>query len=98
MQSDKLIGRETIPVLVGKTGTKVILNIISAALFAVLVFSYFAGWTSALGLFLLTCVLYMWICLSLCDRKSGLSGAVTEGLLETVYIIAGLCVVVWSFF
>jgi len=98
MQSDKLIGRETIPVLVGKTGTKVILSIISAALFAVLVFSYFAGWTSALGLFLLTCVLYMWICLSLCDRKSGLSGAVTEGLLETVYIIAGLCVVVWSFF
>jgi 4-hydroxy-3-methylbut-2-enyl diphosphate reductase len=98
MQSDKLIGRETIPVLLGKARTKIILNLISAMLLILLIFSYFAGQTSELGLFLLACVLYMWICLTLCDRKAGLSGAVTEGLLETVYIIAGLCVVLWVIF
>lgn len=98
MQSDKLIGRETIPVVFGKARTKIILNIISLALLFLLFFSYFAGRASSLALFLPACVLYMWICLTLCDRKSGLSGVATEGLLETVYIIAGLCVVAWSFF
>ena len=97
-QSDKLIGRETIPVLFGKTNTKIVLKLISFILFALLLFSYFAGWTSNLSFFLLACVLYIWICLNLCDRKSGLSGAVMEGLLETIYIIAGLSVFLWSFF
>jgi len=98
LQSDKLIGRETIPVVVGKERTKIILHVISLALFFLLLFAYFAEQASSLALFLPVCVLYMWICLTLCDRKSGLSGVITEGLLETVYIIAGLCVAAWSFF
>src|SRR4030042_4879323 len=97
-QSDKLIGRETIPVLFGKNNTRIVLNLISFILFALLLFSYFAEWTSSLSFFLLACVLYIWICLNLCDRKSGLSGAVMEGFLETIYIIAGLSVFLWSFF
>src|SRR4030042_437257 len=97
-QSDKLIGRETIPVLFGKNNTKTVLKFISFVLFALLLFSYFARWTSYLSFFLLACVLYIWICLNLCDRKSGLSGAVMEGLLETIYIITGLSVFLWSFF
>jgi (E)-4-hydroxy-3-methyl-but-2-enyl pyrophosphate reductase len=98
LQSDKLIGRETIPVLFGKNNTKTVLKLISFILFVLLLFSYFAGWTSSLSFFLLACVLYIWICLNLCDRKSGLSGAVMEGFLETIYIIAGLSVFLWSFF
>lgn len=98
LQSDKLIGRETIPVLFGKNNTKIVLRLISFILFVLLLFSYFAGWTSYLSFFLLACVLYIWICFHLCDRKSGLSGVVMEGLLETIYIIAGLSVFLWSFF
>src|SRR4030042_1997363 len=97
-QSDKLIGRETIPVLFGKNNTKIVLKLISFILLALLLFSYFARWTSYLSFFLLACVLYIWICFHLCDRKAGLSGAVMEGLLETLYIIAGLSVFLWSFF
>jgi (E)-4-hydroxy-3-methyl-but-2-enyl pyrophosphate reductase (IPP and DMAPP forming) len=96
-QSDKLIGRETIPVLFGKANTKIVLKIISLILFAILLFSYAAGWTSSLSFFLLACLLYIWICFHLCDRKSGFSGAVMEGILETIYIIAGLSVLLWSF-
>jgi 4-hydroxy-3-methylbut-2-enyl diphosphate reductase len=96
-QSDKLIGRETIPVLFGKANTKIVLKIISLILFAILLFSYAAGWTSSLSFFLLACLLYIWICFHLCDRTSGLSGAVMEGMLETIYIIAGLSVFLWSF-
>jgi len=85
-------------VLFGKANTKIVLKIISLILFAILLFSYAAGWTSSLSFFLLVCLLYIWICFHLCDRKSGLSGAVMEGILETIYIIAGLSVFLWSFF
>jgi (E)-4-hydroxy-3-methyl-but-2-enyl pyrophosphate reductase len=95
IQSDKFIGRETIPVLIGKVHTKTVLKIMSLILLSVLIVSFSAGTTSSLSLFLLICVLYVWICFQLCDRKSGLSGAVTEGLLETSYIIAGFSVLLW---
>ena len=98
IQSDKLIGRETIPVLIGKTHTKTVLKIISLILLVILLISYPAGWTSSLSLILLMCILYIWICFQLCDRRSGLSGAFMEGLLETSYVIAGFSVFLWFVF
>jgi (E)-4-hydroxy-3-methyl-but-2-enyl pyrophosphate reductase len=98
IQSDKLIGQETIPVFFGKTRTLIVLEIISLMLSAILVFSYLAGWTSSLSFFLLACILYIWICFRFCDMKLGLSGAVKEGLLETSYIMAGFCVFLWRVF
>jgi 4-hydroxy-3-methylbut-2-enyl diphosphate reductase len=97
IQSDKLIGRETIPVLFGKETTLTLLKIISLILLVLLAISNPVGWTTTLSFFLISCILYIWICFQLCDRKSGFSGAVMEGLLETSYIIVGLSVLVWFF-
>jgi 4-hydroxy-3-methylbut-2-enyl diphosphate reductase len=98
IQSDKLIGQETIPVFFGKTKTLTVLKIISLILLALLLFSYPSGWTSSLSFFLLACILYIWICFQFCDKESVLSGAVKEGLLETSYIMAGFCVLLWRIF
>lgn len=96
IQSDKLLGRETIPVIIGKEKTQVLLKIILMILLIILLISPAADWTGPLSLFLVLCVLYIWICFRLCDRRSGLSGATIEGLLETSYIIAGFAV--WGWF
>ncbi len=95
IQNDKLIGRETIPVLIGKTRTEILLKLISLILLIILLVSYPLGWTSSLSFLLLMCILYIWICFQLCDRRSGLSGAFMEGLLETSYVIAGFSVLLW---
>jgi 4-hydroxy-3-methylbut-2-enyl diphosphate reductase len=95
MQSDKLLGHETIPVVFGRNKTQLVLKIILLILLIILVFSSLANVVSALGFFLLSCLLYLWICFRLCDRRAGLSGAVIEGLLETSYIIAGFAVFWW---
>lgn len=95
IQSDRLIGRETIPVLIGKERTKIVLKFMALILLIILLLSYLLKWTSSLSLALLLCVLYIWICFRLCDRTSRFSGAVMEGLLETSYIIAGFSVVLW---
>jgi (E)-4-hydroxy-3-methyl-but-2-enyl pyrophosphate reductase len=98
IQSDKLIGQETIPVFFGKERTISVLKIISLILFVILLFSYVIGWISSLSILLVLCILYVWICFQFCDKKVALSGAVKEGLLETSYIIAGFCVLLWRIF
>lgn len=95
MQSDKLLGRETIPVLIGKEKTQILLKIILLILLVILMIAGPVGWSSTLSIFLVSCPLYIWICFQLCDRKTGLSGAVVEGLLETSYIIAGFAAFGW---
>jgi (E)-4-hydroxy-3-methyl-but-2-enyl pyrophosphate reductase len=98
IQSDKLIGKETIPVFFGKERTINILKISSLILLMILLLSFPLGWTSSLSFFLIICLLYIWICFLFCDKKPVLSGAVKEGLLETSYILAGFCVLLWRIF
>lgn len=98
MQSDKLLGRETIPVLIGKEKTQRLLRFILLILLIILITAALAGWTSSLGYYLILCPLYVWICFRLCDRKTALSGATVAGLLETSYIIAGFTAVIRQFF
>ena len=98
MQSDRLLGRETIPVMIGKEKTQALLKIILLILLAILLMAPAAGWSGTLSLLLILCVLYVWICFRLCDRRAGFSGATLEGLLETSYIIAGFAVLGWFVF
>jgi (E)-4-hydroxy-3-methyl-but-2-enyl pyrophosphate reductase len=95
IQSDRLIGRETLPVLIGGEKTLVLLQVISGFLFLLLCAASPAGWTTSLSFVLLTSVFYIWICFKLYDRRSGFSGVVLEGLLESSYIITGLGSLWW---
>jgi len=95
MQSDKLMGHETIPVVFGKENTQILLKAIILILMVILIVSGVTGLSSRLSFFLTLCLLYLWICFRLCDRRAGLSGAAIEGLLETSYIIAGFAVFCW---
>lgn len=95
IQSDRLIGRETIPILIGEERTRWLVQGMAAALFVLLVLAYAADWTSSLSLMLLVCVFYVWICLKLCDRRSTISAVVLEGLLETNYVVAAAGALGW---
>jgi 4-hydroxy-3-methylbut-2-enyl diphosphate reductase len=98
IQKDRLIGKETIPVLIGEKNTRPVLKITSLFLLIILVLSYPLGWTPSLNFALLTCIFYMWICFRFCDRHSTLSGPVLGGLLETSYIIVGASAFIWLMF
>jgi len=97
IQSDRLIGRETIPVLIGEKKTRNLLVGISILLFAVMTAAWPLGGASSLSFALLTSVFYVWICFYLYDRRAELSGIVMEGLLQTNYVIAGLSTLSWLF-
>ncbi len=96
IQSDKLIGRETIPVLIGPEKTQRVLHAVSGLLFILLCLAWLTGWISSLALLLSpTIIFYIWICFSVYDRKPGFSGIAVEGILETSYIVAGICSGLW---
>jgi 4-hydroxy-3-methylbut-2-enyl diphosphate reductase len=95
IQSDRLIGRETLPVLIGEGKTLILLQGISGFLFLLLCAAPLAEWATSLSFFLLPCVFYIWICFKLYDRRAGFSAVVLEGLLESGYIIAGVSALLW---
>jgi (E)-4-hydroxy-3-methyl-but-2-enyl pyrophosphate reductase len=95
IQSDRLIGRETLPVFIGEKRTLLLLQVISGLLFVLLLIASQAGWTTSLGFVLFSSVFYIWICFKLYDRRSGFSGVVLEGLLESSYIVAGTGALLW---
>jgi len=95
IQSDRLIGGETIPVMIGEDNTRLLLQGIAVTLLVLLMLAFTVGWTSSVSLALLVCVFYVWICFRLCDRRSAFSAVVLEGLLETNYVIAGFSALGW---
>ncbi|MCL2669316.1 MAG: 4-hydroxy-3-methylbut-2-enyl diphosphate reductase, partial [Syntrophaceae bacterium] len=95
IQRDRLIGLETLPVLIGEKRTIRLLQGGSGVLFALLVLAVVFGWSTPAGLTLLPAVFYLWICFRLYDRRSGFSGEVLEGLLESSYLVAGIGGLLW---
>lgn len=96
IQSDRLVGRETIPVVIGEQNTKILLKTISVMMGIILVTSFVAGLTSSVVLVLLISIFYVWICVKLCDMRTQFSSVVLEGLLETNFVIAGVSVYLWA--
>ena len=96
MQNDRLVGRETIPVILGRETSEKIVKIIWGVLFLLLAFAFPAGWSASVSIALLLCLFYVLICFKLCDRRAALSGMELWGLLETNYIIAGAVALLWA--
>lgn len=95
IQSDRLIGRETIPVLIGEKKTRDLLMGILLFMVGVMALAYPLGWASTLSFALLASLFYVWICFYLYDRRAELSSLVLEGLLQTNYIISGVSTLSW---
>ncbi len=97
IQSDRLIGRETIPVIMGEARARVLLKGVSILAGIMLIAAIPAGCVPSvsLGFVLLVPVFYIWICLELCDRKVRFSRMALEGLLGINYMIAGFSACLW---
>jgi 4-hydroxy-3-methylbut-2-enyl diphosphate reductase len=98
IQSDRLVGRETIPVVMGEGNTRFLLLGVCLFLAILLVVSYGTGMASPFSLVLLISVIYLWICLPVYDRRFSFSALNAEGFLETNLILPGACAGIWLFF
>jgi len=95
MQGDRLVGKETIPLLLGEKRSMRVLKIILIGLTATLVFCSALQLISSLGFFLVICPLLISIIIFTHEKALMFPGIRLEFLLETQFLVAGFISYVW---
>lgn len=95
MQGDRLVGKETIPILLGEKRSMQLLKIILVLLTASLAGLSALGLTSSLGFALILCPVFIALIIVAFERAQMFPGIRLEFLLETQFILAGLITFVW---
>ncbi|MCJ7771810.1 MAG: 4-hydroxy-3-methylbut-2-enyl diphosphate reductase [Desulfobacterales bacterium] len=98
MQGDRIVGKETIPLLLGEKRARRVLKGILVIISIVLFVSSAIGLLPSLGFFLVLCPLLMLLMLTSYERVYLLPGVRLEFLVETNFIISGAIAFLWSLF
>lgn len=96
MQGSRIVGKETIPILLGEKRTMGLLRNLSGLMMIVLCFASAVGAVSTLGYLLSICPLSMLMFLSAYEKGGIPSGQRQGFLMESHFILAGLFTALWS--
>ncbi|MBI5582841.1 MAG: 4-hydroxy-3-methylbut-2-enyl diphosphate reductase [Deltaproteobacteria bacterium] len=89
IQGDLIVGKETLPILVGEKRTIRLLKGLGLGIMAALLLSFWMGITSPFALWLLVSAGYLMLFLVLFEKKWLLTGIYFEALVESGFILAG---------
>jgi 4-hydroxy-3-methylbut-2-enyl diphosphate reductase len=95
MQGDRLVGKETIPILLGEKQSMRLLKIMLIVLTGALVIPSAFQLTSSLGFLLIICPLLISIIIFAYERALMFPGIRLEFLLETQFLVAGIISFGW---
>ncbi|MGD8755990.1 MAG: 4-hydroxy-3-methylbut-2-enyl diphosphate reductase [Desulfobacterales bacterium] len=95
MQGDRLVGKETIPILLGEKCSMRLLKLVLIVPTVALVVSSALHLTSSLGFALLMCPVFIGLIILAYERAQMFPGIRLEFLLETQFILAGVITFVW---
>lgn len=96
IQGDRILGKETIPIAIGKERTKTILIILTASVAGLLFVSSLLGWTTSLGYYLLPCVAYAFGYQYLFQKRIVSEGLLLETIADFNFIFTGIIAFVWK--
>ena len=95
MQGDQIVGKGTIPILLGKKQTLTLLRLTLLFVFVMMFLSVAFGILSGLGLALILCPIYMAVIISFHRQAYIRPGIRLEFLTETQFLLAGMITLVW---
>ena len=96
MQGDRIVGKATIPLLLGEKRTLRLLKSMLIFVFGFILLSSALHLTSSLGLALAICPIFLLIMLAAHERGHMLPGTRLEFLVETHFVLAGIMALIWS--
>lgn len=96
IEGDRVVGKETLPIALGRERTLNLLSLGSVILIAMLLFSAWAGLVTSLGHILTLCGLYALGYLTLYRKDWMESGLLLESLVEGNMILAGILAFFWD--
>ena len=95
MQGDRIVGKETIAILLGEKGSMRYLKIILIGLTVTLVLTSIFQLTSSLGFALTICPIFISIIILGYERSLMFPGIRLEFLIETQFFLAGVISFLW---
>ena len=98
MQGDRIVGKETIPILLGEKTSIRLLKTILIIISAIILLSCAFKIVPSLGFFLVVCPVLLTIVLFFFDKGYMLPGIKLEFLIETHFVLAGIITYLWSIF
>lgn len=96
MQGDRIVGKETIPILLGEKRTLRLLKSVLLILLAILFISSAFNLVPSLGLLFLVCPVFIAAVLRVYERSLIIPGVRLEFLLESNFPLAGMLTLLWS--
>jgi 4-hydroxy-3-methylbut-2-enyl diphosphate reductase len=96
MQGDRIVGKETIPILWGEVRTIRLLKGILLVCFFLLIGAGLLGIVSSLGFVLAVSPVYFYILLAVFENGRMLPGTRLESLVEFHFLLAGILTFFWS--
>lgn len=96
MQGDRIVGKETLPILLGEKRSLFLLKTILALNFSMLLISGALHIISNLGFALAICPVFVFVVLSAHERGYMLPGIRLEFLVESNFVLAGVITLIWS--
>jgi 4-hydroxy-3-methylbut-2-enyl diphosphate reductase len=98
MQGDRIVGKETIPILLGEKTTLRFLKAVLWGIFLLLLLPSASGIVSNLGLVLCLCPVFLFLILTVHERGYMLPGMRLEFLVESIFVSTGLITLVGETF
>jgi len=95
IQGDRIVGQETVPIIIGEEKTLTLFKLAAILLAVVLVGGWFLGFLSSLALFLLVLPAYTAFYLILYTRERLVIGTFFEALVDANFLLAGAIAWLW---
>jgi 4-hydroxy-3-methylbut-2-enyl diphosphate reductase len=96
MQGDRLVGRETLPIVLGAKRAMELLKLSLVLLIVLPVLTSALGLSTSLGYFLVIIPAAMLVVITAHERGKLMAGARLEFLIESHFILAGIIGIVWA--
>jgi 4-hydroxy-3-methylbut-2-enyl diphosphate reductase len=95
MQGDRIVGKDTIPILLGEKRSTLLLKSLLILIFLILILSGAAGVTSDFGFALTVCPIFLYLIIIAHERGYMLPGTRLEFLVETHFVLSGVITFFW---
>jgi 4-hydroxy-3-methylbut-2-enyl diphosphate reductase len=96
MQGDRIVGKETLPILLGEKQTLDLLNYILSAAVALLIIASAMHLVSGLGFLLALSTVFIFSVIAVHAKGGMLPGMRLEFLVESHFVLAGVITFLWS--
>ncbi|MDY6843160.1 MAG: UbiA family prenyltransferase, partial [Thermodesulfobacteriota bacterium] len=90
IQGDQIVGKETIPTVLGEKKTLQLLNILEVSIGTLIIIATIGKWIPHFGYLLIIPVAYLYMCQKLYEKRSIYPSIRAERMVERTFIITGL--------